>query len=96
MKRNEEQVRGRDAALKQLAAVTAPPAIAADSTSKVATILQLIQLALTGLAGLPVVGPFAGLGEVFLGIYQNAAQLYEAETGQPFDVTKIPIEPPVS
>lgn len=60
--------------------------------SKLQTILTVIQLALGALSKLPVVGPEAALAAVFLQIYQNAAALYQAETGQPFDVTKIPLE----
>jgi hypothetical protein len=39
-----------------------------------------------------VVGPGAELAAAFLKIYQNAAALYQQESGQPFDVTKIPLE----
>lgn len=60
--------------------------------SKVQTILLVIQLALTALSKLPVVGADAALVATLLGIYQNAAALYQQETGQPFDVTKIPLE----
>ena len=60
--------------------------------SKIQTILLVIQTALSALSNLPVVGPEAALAAAFLKIYQNAAALYQAETGQPFDVTKIPLE----
>jgi hypothetical protein len=60
--------------------------------SKIQSILSIIQAALGALSTLPVVGPGAELASVFLQIYQNATALYQAETGQPFDVTKIPIE----
>ena len=61
--------------------------------SKLQTILSIIQLALTGLATLV---PGAALAETFVTIFQNATQLYQQESGQPFDVTKIPLETPVA
>jgi hypothetical protein len=64
--------------------------------SKLDSILQIIQLTLSGLSGLPVVGPFAQIGGVLEGIFEHAATLYEAETGQPFDASKIPIETDLS
>ena len=64
--------------------------------SKLQTILSVIQLALGALSKLPVVGPGSELASVFLQIFQNASALYTAETGQPFDVTKIPLETKVS
>jgi hypothetical protein len=60
--------------------------------SKLQTILQIIQFALAGLSAVPVVGPGAALAGAFIQIFQNASALYQAETGQPFDVTKIPLE----
>jgi hypothetical protein len=60
--------------------------------SKLQTILAIIQAALAGLSTIPVVGGDAALASVFLGIFQNASSLYTQETGQPFDVTKIPQE----
>jgi len=63
--------------------------------SKLQNILTIIQFALSGLQAVPVVGAAAGLANVFVGIFQHATQLYTAETGQPFDVTKIPLETPV-
>lgn len=60
--------------------------------SKLQLILLIIQTALTALSKVPVVGPEAADASVFLQIYQSAAALYQQETGQPFDVTKIPLE----
>jgi hypothetical protein len=60
--------------------------------TKLQTILQIIQFALTGLSAIPVIGPDAVLASAFLAIFQNAQALYQAESGQPFDVTKIPLE----
>jgi hypothetical protein len=58
-------------------------------SSKLNTILQIIQLALSGLG---TVVPGAALAGVFVTIFQHATALYQAETGQPFDITKIPME----
>jgi hypothetical protein len=69
------------------------PTVAAPS--KLDSILQIIQIALNLLKNVPVVGTGAGLVGAFLTIYQNAVALYEAESGQPFDITKIPLEQPV-
>jgi hypothetical protein len=63
--------------------------------SKLQGILQIIQLALAGLQAVPVTSLAAGLASTFLGIFQSATTLYQQETGQPFDVTKIPLEQPV-
>ena len=61
--------------------------------SKQSLILEIIQLALTGLAAVPALGAGATLAGTFLSIYQKAVASYQAEVGQPFDVTKIPLEP---
>ena len=58
----------------------------------VSNILQILQLVLAALAALPVVGADAQLVAALIGIYQKAAAAYELAAGQPFDVTKIPIE----
>jgi hypothetical protein len=63
--------------------------------SKLQTILSIIQSVLSVLSTLPVVGPGSELASVFLKIFQDASALYQAETGQPFDVTKIAPETPV-
>ena len=63
--------------------------------SKLSLILEIIQLALGGLQAIPVTAMEAGLASTFLGIFQAATKAYQAEAGQPFDVTKIPFESPV-
>ncbi len=68
---------------------------ATPAPSKVSLILQVIQLALAGLQAVPVTAAGAAIASVFLGIFQGATNIYEQETGQPFDVTKIPYEQPV-
>lgn len=65
--------------------------------SKLQGILNLINLALRGLALVPgPVGAVDAVALAFYGILQNALTLYQQETGQPFDATKIPLETPVS
>lgn len=66
-------------------ATPAPP-------SKLQNILSILQSVLTALG---TVVPGTGLAAVLLGIFQNASSLYQQETGQPFDITKIPQETPV-
>lgn len=73
-----------------MASIPATPA-----PSKLQGILQIVQLALAGLQAVPVTAAGAALASVFLGIFQSASNLYQQEAGQPFDVTKIPIETPV-
>jgi hypothetical protein len=63
--------------------------------TKVQTILQIIQAALTGLQLVPGVGAPAAVAGVFLSILTNGLTAYQAETGQPLDLTKIPLEAPV-
>lgn len=65
------------------------------TSNKLPLILALIQAALAGLQAVPVTAGAAALASVFLGIFQNATALYQAEVGQPFDITKIPFETPV-
>lgn len=60
--------------------------------SKVQSILTIIDAALQGLSLLPVVGAPAGLADVFLNILRGGLDAYQAETGQPLDLTKIPME----
>jgi hypothetical protein len=66
------------------APVTAP--------SKLTSILSIIQLALTVLQTIPVIGGDAALANSLLGILTNALNLYQAEAGVPLDLTKIPLE----
>lgn len=63
--------------------------------SKLDNILALIDAALRGLALVPIVGAPAGLADVFLNILRGGLSLYQQETGQPLDLTKIPQEEPV-
>ena len=68
---------------------------ATPAPSKISLILEVIQLALAGLQAVPVTAAGAAVASVFLGIFQNATNLFQQETGAPFDVTRIPYEQPV-
>jgi len=69
-----------------------PAVPAATGPSKLQTILGIIQITLVALG---TVIPGTALAGTLLTIFQRAAVLYQQETGQPFDVTKIPYEQPV-
>ena len=71
------------------------PAPVSAAPSKLQLILMIIQAALTGLSAVPGIGSIPGLAELFLKILQNGLAAYQAETGQPLDLTKIPLEQPV-
>ncbi len=60
--------------------------------SKTQLILVILQTALTGLAVVPGGAVASGAGLAFVQIIQNAVLVYQAETGQPLDLTKIPLE----
>jgi hypothetical protein len=60
--------------------------------SKLNSILSLINIALQGLSLLPIVGGPASLADLFLNILQHGLTLYQQESGQPLDLTKIPQE----
>jgi hypothetical protein len=70
----------------------------APSTSKLQTILGIINAALQGLTMIPGLGTgvaaAVGLEQLLQGILTNALQAYQAEAGQPIDLTKIPLETP--
>jgi hypothetical protein len=60
-------------------------------------ILTIIQAALTGLSSIKGnVGTDAQLAQAFLTIIQNGMSAYQSATGQPLDLTKIPLETPVA
>lgn len=59
-------------------------------------ILTIIQAALAGLASIKGnTGVDAQIASAFVTIIQNGMAAYQAATGQPLDLTKIPIEAPV-
>jgi hypothetical protein len=65
------------------------------SIPSLTSILNIIQIALTALEGLPVVGPEATLAATFTSILQNALAAYHSASGAPLDLNKIPLETPV-
>jgi hypothetical protein len=61
--------------------------------NKTQLILLIIQSALAGLGSLGgTTGTDTKLTAAFVGILQSALAMYQAETGQPLDLTKIPLE----
>ena len=71
---------------------TTPTPSPAPPTSKVGNILMIIDMGLKGLAMVPGVGAIPGLADIFLHIIQGGMAAYQAETGMPLDLTKIPQE----
>jgi hypothetical protein len=63
--------------------------------SKLSLILAIINAALQGLTLVPGIGGGATLALTFETILKNALAAYQAEAGQPIDLTKIPLETPV-
>lgn len=72
--------------------VTTNSAATPPAPTKLQSILAIIQLALSGLSSLPVVGGAASLANVFVGLLTHGLNLYQQETGAPLDLTKIPVE----
>jgi len=74
----------------------------APAGSKLQNILGIINLALQGLT---IAGSFTPIGaainagvkleQIFQDMLTKALQAYQQETGQPIDLTKIPLEEPV-
>jgi hypothetical protein len=63
--------------------------------SKLQNILSIINLALQGLSAVPALTLPIGLEQTFQKILTNALAAYQQETGQPIDLSKIPLETPV-
>ena len=81
---------------------TTPIPSPAPPGSKLQNILGIINLALQGLtiaASFTPVGAAINAGvkleQIFQTMLTNALQVYQQETGQPIDLTKIPLETPV-
>jgi hypothetical protein len=55
-------------------------------------ILSILNIALSALTGIPAIGADAALANVFVQIIQKALSAYNSASGQPLDLTKIPIE----
>jgi hypothetical protein len=71
--------------------------------SKLDNILRIINFSLQGLSVASSFTPFGAavaggikLEQLFQGLLTNALQAYHAEVGQPFDLSKIPFEAPVT
>ena len=64
--------------------------------SKVQTILAIVNAALQGLSLVPGLQAPIAIEQTFQKILTNALAAYQAETGQPIDLTKIPLEAKVS
>lgn len=58
-------------------------------------ILAILSAALGVLSAIPVTAPAAGIALVVEQIIVAAVQRIEAQTGQPIDLTKIPVESPL-
>lgn len=76
---------------------------AAPSPQKLTNILNIITIALQGLTVAGSFTPVAGainaevkLEQLFQQMLMNALQVYQGEVGQPIDLSKIPLEAPVS
>jgi hypothetical protein len=68
---------------------TTPTPSPAPPASKLSNILLIIDAALKGLALVPGVGAPAGLADVFLNILRGGLAAYQAEAGQPLDLSKL-------
>ena len=62
------------------------------TVNKAQTILAIINAALQGLSLVPGLQLPIAIEQKFQGILTNALAAYQAETGQPIDLTKIPLE----
>ena len=71
---------------------TTPTPSPAPAGSKLSNILLIIDAALKGLSLVPGVGAPAGLADVFLNILRGGLSAYQAEAGQPLDLTKLQVE----
>ena len=54
--------------------------------------LEILQIALNTLASIPATAPASEIGDVLLTIIQKAMAGFQAASGGPLDLTKIPIE----
>jgi hypothetical protein len=75
--------------------IVVPTPSPAPAGSKLNSILLIINSALAGLSMIPILSLPIQLEQVFQRLLVNSLSLYHAETGQPFDLTKISMEDPV-
>jgi hypothetical protein len=71
---------------------TPTPTPAPSKVDRLLSILQLVLGAGSTILGATPVGGAISLADVALGIIGHAKALYEQETGQPLDLSKIPTE----
>lgn len=83
--------------------VPAVPVVPSTGNQKLQNILNIITIALQGLTVAGSFTPVAGainagvkLEQLFQQMLMNALQVYQSEVGQPIDLSKIPLETPVS
>lgn len=60
--------------------------------SRLSSILAIINLVLGALSAIPALGLPIAIEQAFQKILTNALAAYQAETGQPIDLSKLPIE----
>jgi hypothetical protein len=63
--------------------------------TKLQNIESIILAALQGLSMIPVIGGTASIIGVLANILVKAQGVYQQETGQPYDLGKVPLEQPV-
>lgn len=76
---------------------TQPVPVISGTSSTLESIEAIILAALKGLSLVPGgIGVSAGLISTLAGILVNAQQVYQQAAGVPYDLTKVPLETPVS
>lgn len=81
----------------QVTTITSTPAPSPNPPgSTLSSILAIINLVLGALSTIPQLGLPIAIEQAFQKILTNALAAYQAETGQPIDLTKIPQETLVS
>jgi hypothetical protein len=66
------------------------------TNSALTEILAILNVALGALSTIPAIGADAALASVFLTIIQKAMAAYTTASGAPLDLSKLPLEAPVS
>lgn len=74
----------------------ATPAPAVSGGTSITFILTILQIALSALETVPAIGGDVALADAFISIIQNAMNAYHAAAGAPLDLTKLPLETPVT
>jgi hypothetical protein len=68
------------------------PPVVTPQPSKLQLILSIVNLALQGLSTIPALSLPIAIEQTFQGILTKALAAYQAETGAPIDLTKLPQE----